>query len=224
MVARMLGTVLLWLLSLSAAYALNVPLFVNYSVMQHLLIQHVFTGPQHSAVLRLNDVGCATVHFTEPQLSGVTDLLKVRAKVAADFGMPSQGGQCVGLKHWSGSAEVQGKPLIQGAERLAIKFAVVNVVLADAGGQSVSSGLIKAALDSQLQPYVDKLSWDLKPQLKQLASRPPLSLLGYSAQQVEQLIARFRLGDIHVRSDGLAAVVQTSLDEQGLLGFLPKRR
>ncbi len=217
----LLGLVALVLtIPVQAAEPLSIPVFIKYTLMQQVMLREVFKGPKQTALYRVNGSDCTTVRFANPQLSGSDGLMHVRANVLVKMAMPTEGTTCSSTKEWSGSAVVQGKPLIIGADSLAVQFKVVNAEVFDDQGKPLNNGLISAALEGQLHPLLDRFKMDLRPNLKHLTSAIPFALLGYSTQQVEQLMQGVRLGNIQVRDDGLKIAVQMAIEKQALLKFL----
>ncbi|MEQ1635964.1 MAG: hypothetical protein ABL903_04680 [Methylococcales bacterium] len=205
-----------------ATEPMTVPVFVKYGLMQQVMLREMFKGPGHTAIYRIDGSGCNTVNFANPQLSGIDGLMQVRANVLVKLGISAGEKKCTNLKHWSGRTVVQGKPLISGADALAVHFKVSNAEVFDANGKQLNNRLVKAALEGQLHPLLDRFKMDLKPNLQQLKSVLPFMLPGYSAAQIDQLIASVHLGNIQVQNNGLNIAVQMAVDKQSMLNFLPK--
>ena len=112
---RILHTILLSVLILKpvavSAEKVAIPVFLNYPQLQLLMKRSMFTGPDYSARYLLDDDGCNTISFSEPNLSAEGEGLRLNTNTLAIIGANTTDG-CMTITRWTGRTVVIGKPLL----------------------------------------------------------------------------------------------------------------
>ena len=113
---RILHAILLTVLILKpvtvSAEKVAIPVFLNYPQLQLLMNRAMLTDPDNSARYLLDDEGCNTVTFSQPQLSAEGEGLRLSTNTLAIIGANTTDG-CMTITRWTGRTVVIGKPLLE---------------------------------------------------------------------------------------------------------------
>ena len=203
---RILHAILLTLLILQpvtvSAEKLAIPVFLNYPQLQLLIKRAMFTGPDNSARYSLDNEGCSTVSFSQPQLSAEGQGLRLNVKTFAILGAGTSDG-CMTITQWAGRTVLKGKPLLANLQPLSVQFQVQAVELYDQQGRALSDSFLPQAFKAQLYQVLSRFRMDLKPATDQLKALLPYVVPRYSADRLTRMIDSLRIGHVKPRPDGL---------------------
>ena len=203
---RILHAILLTILILQpvtvSAEKLAIPVFLNYPQLQLLIKRAMFTGPDNSARYLLDNEGCNTVSFSQPQLSAEGEGLRLSAKTLALIGASTTDG-CMTITQWAGRTVVKGKPLLVNRQPLSVQFQVQAVELYDQQGRVLSDSLLPQAFTAHFHQILSRFHMDLKPATDQLKALLPHVVPRYSTTRLTRLIDSLRIGHVKVRPNGL---------------------
>jgi hypothetical protein len=184
------------------AETITIPVFLDYQQLQLLMMRDKFKGPNNTAQYLLDDDGCTSITFSEPQLSAEGELLRVDAKILATIGVPTTGA-CKVITRWTGRTAVTGKPALVSGQPLSVEFRVQAARLYDQQGRLLTDSLILRAVKEQLHLLLSRYKLDLKPETDQLKALLPYFLPHYPADRLTEMIDSLRIGHLVVRPDGL---------------------
>jgi hypothetical protein len=89
--------------ALADTQSVSIPLQIEYSYVQHLLVQQVFTGNNGSLRPWDDGKGCNFLSLSEPVVDGVDARLRVTSKGQAQVGAPL-GNMCIPILSWTGTS------------------------------------------------------------------------------------------------------------------------
>jgi len=203
---RVLHAILLTILILKpvtvSAEKLAIPVFLNYPQLQLLMKRAMFTGPDNSARYSLDNDGCNTISFSEPNLSAEGEGLRLSTNTLAIIGADTTDG-CMTITRWTGRTLVIGKPLLVNRRPLSVQFQVQALELYDQQGRLLSDSLLPQAYKAQLHQVLSRFRMDLKPATDQLKALLPYVLPRYSADPLTRMIESLRIDHVKVRPSGL---------------------
>jgi hypothetical protein len=195
------------------AETINIPVLIDYQQLRLLMIHDEFKGPSNTAQYLLDDDGCTSITFSEPQLSAEGELLKVDAKTLITIGIPTIG-TCKAITKWIGNTAVTGKPSLVRDKPLSVRFQVQEARLYDQTGKLLKGGLVLQAVKEQLHLLLSSYKLDLKPETDPLKALLPYFLPHYQAGRLRRMIDSLRVGPLDLRSNGLG--VQLLIDFEPL--------
>ena len=82
------------------AEPITIPVFFDYQQLKILMMQDEFKGPNGTAQYLLDDTGCTSITFSDPQLSAEGELMRADAKILATVGIPTTGA-CMATTRWT---------------------------------------------------------------------------------------------------------------------------
>src|SRR5690606_38127628 len=136
--------ILLMLAALASAQVghgqpLTVPIELDYRIVQHALGSQLFSGPEQTALLYTDTLGCNSMVLSNPQLAGTDDgKLRLQTNLAARGGT-QVGDSCLQLFAWIGVVETLEEAYIS-ADGNALAFRVVaSSIRGQDGGRGVRS-------------------------------------------------------------------------------------
>ena len=213
---RILHAILLTVLILKpvtvSAETVVIPVFLNYPQLQLLMKRAMFTGPDNSARYLLDNDGCNTVSFSQPQLSAEGEGLRLNAKTLAIIGANTTDG-CMTITQWAGRTVVKGKALLVNRQPLSVQFQVQAVELYDQQGGQLSDSLLPQAFKTQLHQILSRFHMDLKPATDHLKALLPYVVPRYSADRLTRMIDSLRIGHVKVRPKGLDVHLTLDVEE-----------
>ena len=173
----------------------------------------MFTGPDNSVRYLLDDDGCNTVSFSQPNLSAAGEGLRLSTHTSANIGANTTDG-CMTFNRWAGRTVITGKPLLINRQPLAVQFQVQAVALYDQQGRQLSDSLLPEAFKGQLHQVLSQFHMDLNPATDQLKVLLPDVVSRYSADRLNRMLDSLRIGHVKVRPKGLD--VKLILDVEAL--------
>ena len=184
------------------AETVTIPLFLTYPQLQLLMKKAMFTGPDNSVRYLLDDDGCNTVSFSQPNLSAAGEGLRLSTHTSANIGANTTGG-CMTITRWAGRTVITGKPLLVNRQPLSVQFQVQAVELHDQQGRQLSDSLLPQAFKAQLHQVLSQFHMDLNPATDQLKALLPDVVPRYSADRLTRMLDSLRIGHVKVRPNGL---------------------
>jgi len=185
-----------------SAETVAIPVFLNYPQLQLLIKRAMSTDPDNSARYLLDNDGCNTVSFSQPQLSAEGEGLRLSTNTLAIIGANTTDG-CMTLSRWAGRTVVIGKPLLVNRQPLSVQFQVQSVELYDQQGGQLSDSLLPQAFKTQLHQILSRFHMDLKPATGQLKALLPYVVPHYSADRLTRMIDSLRIDHVKIRPNGL---------------------
>lgn len=147
----------------AAAATLEVPLGLDYAILQQALAEQVFTGEGRTAEVFADGIRCNRLELSEPQVEGSDDeRLRLRVTMRAQTGTPL-GGKCRFAKTWNGLVETR-QTVRADPETSALTFRVVDSALLDAeSGEPILPGFMENWIEQYVHPRLAAVTVDLAP-------------------------------------------------------------
>lgn len=165
-------------LALHAA-TVEVPVSLDYRIVEEALAQQVFTGPEHTAEVFSDASGCNALILSNPRVSGGEgERLVLVTDMRASVGTPMLG-KCRFAKTWDGVVEtVQTAEVSSG--RSAVAFRVVESKLLRAEeGASVLPDFMQGWINDYVHPRLSAVTVDLAPAVNGIDELLGMTLSGH---------------------------------------------
>jgi len=185
--------------------AVEVPLNMDYPLLQTLVVAQLFTGPDKKYQLLDDPSGCNSIELSNPQLSPQADALQILAEVDAELGVELFGG-CRTVFAWEGEAGFLGIPVLS-AEGDSVSFDPQDTWLTLANGSRLAASTLPAGVHQRLKSYYAGYRLDLSPQLQALDSLLHEVLPSHQTQQLRALVNSLRISQLLVAQAALEITV-----------------
>jgi septal ring-binding cell division protein DamX len=189
----------------------EVPVELDYPLLQQLLIKQLFTGPGQSRDILDDTSGCSQVVLTNPQVNPHGETLEIVAEVRAHLGV-SVMGNCNSLLDWQGGVGFLGLPVIQ-PQATSVRLEPSESWLLAADGSRVTSGEVWDLARDQLQAILGGFTIDLASYTETLGAILPEVLPGRPAEQLQAIIDSVTLNSIEVAPENLKVSLNFEIDE-----------
>lgn len=211
-------TWLLWAGQPVAAREVSMPLRFDHALVEQLLLEQLFTGPESSLVALRDGSGCNYLVLTDPKLSGVDGLLRVRSAARARVAT-AIGTQCLVLLDWTGFVETDQRAELD-SQRPRVRFSTVASRLLDQDGQPTTlAGAVWGWVSDHVHPRIDRLNVDLEAPLGEIRSLLPLVLARDDAGRTQRIVDSLTLTAVEVQADAVA--LGARLDVPAIPGAAP---
>jgi len=208
------GCLLLAMLLTAAARAetvvARVPVYLDYPLLNHLLVSQLFSSTDRSRELLNDPSGCSRVLVLDPQMGPNEDNLEIRARVDANLGLAVLGA-CRSLVQWNGGVRFVARPVLQPDGR-SVRLEPRETWLLDAGGNKILSGPIWEAAHNSLQQLLSGFLLDLTPYFDSLAAFLPEVLPQSGRVQLQAMVDSLAIGSMAVQPESLDLSLQFAVD------------
>lgn len=192
--AALAGALLFLFAALPAsARQVVVPLQLDYAFMRKVLVEQVFTGPDHTARMWDDGVGCNLLVLSDPQIDSQHERLRIRSVGQAHVGIPIFS-FCIPLFSWNGTVEVLEEAVVTAGQPV-VGFRVVDSNLYGAAGEKRVSGTLWDWVKRYVHPRLDAVTVDLGQPLGELRAFLAAVLPHESDAQAAHLLASLTLVD-----------------------------
>ncbi|MGR8929927.1 MAG: hypothetical protein ACU836_04740 [Gammaproteobacteria bacterium] len=144
---------------LGFAREINVPVPLDYRLIQNVLVNQLFTGAGNTAQLWQDGKRCSFLDLADPQISGQAGQVKIDSQVHAQFGA-KMGGNCMALIKWSGVLETLQKPTLDQTGNV-LSFPVTHINAFARNGQPLNIAQLQDLLHKVVTPRLADLKIDL---------------------------------------------------------------
>jgi len=211
--------ILLCIGSLSSRYCsaetIELPITLDYPLLQALLVQSSYTDPGETAQLINEGDGCINLILSKPEFSGVESVVNFSTQIFLHAGTPL-GDNCFMPFQWEGSIEFAQIPHLD-AETWELTFETVNTTVYSSEKRPLTSlNVIWDRIMPVINSYMQDFSVKLAPPLTDLRNFL-LPLFEKDTQaDAEKLLRTIRPGGLSVNQRGLIATVRA--DVSGVSG------
>jgi len=189
----------------------SVPVSLDYSLLQQLLVSQLFQSPDHSRDLLDDSSGCNQIKLIDPKVGPQQDKLEIVARAKAKLGL-SVFGECQNFFNWEGDVGFLGLPVIQAGGK-SIKLEPQASWLADPEGGKISSGPLWEAGIAGLEELFGGFVLDLTPYTDSLGTFLPDVLPHRNARQLQAMANGMTLKEIKVSPSGLSVAINFIVDD-----------
>jgi hypothetical protein len=219
---RLLG--LAWLLLAAgsvAAREVSMPLRFHNALVEKVLVEQIFTGPDRSLVALEDGSGCNYLILSDPHVSGVEGLLRVRSTARARVAT-AIGSQCLVLLEWSGFVETDQQAELDG-ERPRVMFRTVGSRLLDDDEAPANfTGALWGWLSDHVHPRLDTLTVDLEAPLAEIRSLLPLMLASGDAARTQRMVDSLALTGVAVQPDAVTLSARVQMPTVAATAAVPE--
>lgn len=138
---------------------INVPVPLDYRLIQNTLVNQLFTGEGQTARLWQDGKQCSFLDLSDPHIGGEDGQVKIGNHVRAQFGA-KMGGKCMTLIKWSGILETLQKPTLDKSGNV-LSFPVTRTSAFDSNGQPLNIEQLQELLQKVVAPKLADLKIDL---------------------------------------------------------------
>ena len=161
---------------------INVPVPLDYRLIQNVLANQLFTGQGQSARVWKDGKECSFLDLSNPQIGGENSQVKIGSDVHAQFGA-KMGGKCMTLIKWNGILETLQKPTLDKTGTV-LSFPVTRINAYDRSGMPLNIEQLHELLQQVVAPRLANLKIDLNESRDDIVK----TLLPYvPAEDTEQL-------------------------------------
>lgn len=180
----------------AAASAVNVPILLDYRVIDKALKEQLFTGPDGSAKLLDDGFNCNSLTLSEPSVgSAEGGLIRLQTRVSARIGTPV-GGNCLFPVTWQGQVQTLQEVFVA-PTGLGVGFRVVDSSIINDPGADPAPTAVWELLKSYIHPRLSAVNINLEPTIATIQQL----LAGAGKGSQEQLAFLSTLGLSHVSSE-----------------------
>jgi hypothetical protein len=205
----------------ASARALRLPLRFDNALVEKVLVEQVFSGPGQSLTAFKDASGCNYLTLTDPVLSGVDGLLRVRSAARGRVAT-AIGSQCLVLLDWAGFVETDQQAEVDGGHPRVVFRTVASRLLDNDGSPATFAGVIWGWVSDYVHPRLDTLSVDLQTPLAEIQSLLPLMLTAGDAARTQGIIDSLTLTDVSVEADALTLGTRIDVPELAQSAALPE--
>jgi hypothetical protein len=204
----------------AAARELPFPLRFDNALLEKVLLEELFTGPDQSLTALQDDSGCNYLTLSDPVLAGAGGLLRIRSAARARVGT-AIGSQCLVLVNWTGFVETDQRAELDSGRR-AVRFRTVDSRLLDEDGQPAPfTGTIWGWVSAHVHPRIDTLKVDLDTPLAEIQRLLPLMLAPADSARTQGIIDSLALTAVSVQTDSITLGVRLDLPQAAPAASVP---
>jgi hypothetical protein len=197
---------------LAVAREAALPLRFDNALVEKVLVDQLFTGPGQSLVAMKDGSGCNYLILSDPRLSGVDGLLRIRSaargRVATAIGT-----RCLVLLDWTGFVETDQRAELDGQYPRVLFRTVDSRLLDDDGEPSMIAGAIWSWVSDHVHPRLDTLTVDLQAPLAEIQALLPLMLTRGDAERTQHIIDSLSLTGVSVEQDALTLAARVDIPD-----------
>jgi hypothetical protein len=197
---------------LAVSATLEIPLALDYRLLQQTLSEQVFTDAGESAEFFADRIKCNHLSLRGPRIDAAGDgLLRLRTTMQAQTGTPL-GGRCWLARPWDGQVEtiqsVQADPL---TSRLTFRVVDSSLVRSE-DGEAMLPRFVERGIQDFVHPRLSAVEVDLSPVVSGLRELLALASTA-SAPPPGKLLAPLELTGVRVEPASLVAILSLEVPE-----------
>lgn len=192
----------------SQAQALNLPLQLDYGLINKLVSNSLYKGSGNTAELWQDGQKCSSLKLANLKIDGKDQQIRLANDVYVQFGT-KLGGQCIPLLNWQGVLETLQQPVLS-ADHTVLSLPVTQAIAYDQQGHQVNINKLQELLKSVVEPKLAGLSIDLNRVHKDMERNVNTWLPKQEAAEVSQILDTLTFTSATANDQGIA--VQLGLD------------
>jgi hypothetical protein len=195
---------------------LEVPVALDYRVVEQALAAQVFSGPGGTVEAYADQLRCNSLVLSGPRVEGTADgRVRLLTTLYAQAGTPLAG-RCWFAKSWRGLIEtLQTAQVLPGSSVVAFRVEESNLLRAD-DRQEVLPGFLKNWIADHLHPRLSAVTIDLQPAvsgLQEVLASVALEVSPPAAGKQADLFASLQLAAVRPAAAALVAVLSLEVPE-----------
>jgi hypothetical protein len=188
---------LAWSASPARAEEVRLPITLDYPFIRAVFIRNAFTAPGEKAVVANQDQGCTLIELWDLQVAPDGGRIKLRTRIKVKAGL-TVFGKCLDPVNWEGWLDAWQEV---GVDAKAMRFTVrtVDSKLYRPDGQPATvANIVLKLVKTNVHAYLDQLTINLQPPVKDLGVQLPLFFREDQRQRVEGWLASLRPLEVQV--------------------------
>lgn len=194
------------------AQSVTLPLTLDYALLRDLIVQEIFTQPDHSILLTDNGDDCSHVRISNPRFSAKGDLLRLEVDLALQAGS-RVAGKCFPPLRWEGRLALDQRPQIN-SQTLSMRFIPVRSHLLGKDGETVViADMLWSFARPRIHTELSRFSIDLGPPLSEVQGFLEPFLHPSWLNNSRRLLETMQPGKIKVTTESLSVGLSVVLPE-----------
>ncbi len=196
-----LFSLLLLLTSNCPAEQLSIPLQIDYSLIQKILLSQLYTHKNNTAELWNDSQGCSYLRLSNPNIHGKNSQIQLLNDVQARLGA-SLNGQCLTLLEWVGILETLQQATLD-PEHSVLSFPVTSASAYDKNGHQLTIDKLQDLIKRFAEPKLAGVKIDLNESLSNIEQTLAHFLPKNNAADVAGTLKSLRFSSVNVKDDGI---------------------
>lgn len=185
----------------STADQLSVPLQIDYSLIEKVLVSQLYTGKGNTAELWNDRQGCSYLRLSNPDMNGKNGQIQLLNDVQARFGT-GLGGQCLTVLEWSGILETFQQPTLDAGHSV-LSFPITSATAYDREGRHLTIDKLQDLLKRFAEPKLAAVKIDLNESRGNIEQTLAHFLPKDNADEVKEILKSLRFSNINAGDDGI---------------------
>ncbi len=191
---------------------IKVPLQFDYSLIRHILLTQVFTGPDNTARVWDDGKDCNSLVLWDPDIASDVGRIRIvntaKAKVGAVVA-----GHCTEVLQWQGRIELFERPVVAPSHS-AVQFEIVDSKLYDEeGNRSVVAGTVWDWTKTYVHRRLEAVKLDLDAPLREVRTMVPLMFPPEGSEAIKSSLDSMEITDVRADDQGLAITLKFNVPE-----------
>ncbi len=194
-----------------ASRTIHIPVALDYPFVRSEFIRQAFNLPGERALpLNLNE-GCSRIELWDPEVGPEKSFLKLGSAIKIQAGLPLQN-VCIPLAGWEGNINLlQQFVFDQKTNRLGLQVMDFKT-LGPGGKQTGIDKNLVGLIQSYLNPYLGKVSFDMSGAVKGLQNLLPLFAKDQDRQRFGSWLGTLRIGGVQMKEGSIILDMQMDVD------------
>ena len=186
-----------------AAETVSLPVTLEYPFIRSVLVNQLYNAPgQRAIVIDEAQEDCVHIELWDPEVSRERSMIKIGSNIKIRAGVPILG-NCVGSFEWVGYIEVLQR-LVLGEKSWQTRFETIDSRVYNARRKPEAiAGRFWDLIKTHVHPYLDQMSIELAPPLKEMRTILPLVFPPAQRRSVTLWLDTLKLGPVQVEESGV---------------------
>lgn len=187
----------------SAAETVVLPVTLEYPFIRSVLVNQLYNAPgERAIVIDEAKEDCVQIELWDPAVSRERSMIKLGSRIKIRAGVPILG-SCVGSFEWEGYVEVLQR-LVLDEKSWQTSFETIDSRVYNVRRRPETiAARFWDLIKTRVHPYLDQMSIELAPPLKEMRAILPLVFPPEQRQSVNLWLDTFKLGPVQVEESGV---------------------
>lgn len=185
----------------SSANQLSIPLQIDYSLIEKVLVAQLYTAKDNTAELWNDRQGCSYLRLSNPDISGKNGQIKLLNELQARFGT-GLGGQCLTVLEWSGVLETMQQPTLDSGHTV-LSFPITEASAYDKEGRHLTVNKLQDLIKRFAEPKLAAVKIDLNESRGNIEQTLEHFLPKDNAAEVKEILKSLKFDNINAGDDGI---------------------
>ncbi|OQX07748.1 MAG: hypothetical protein BWK76_24475, partial [Desulfobulbaceae bacterium A2] len=201
-----------WYVTAAAAQTVNLPVTIEYPLLQSLLINKAFRDKNESVTLINEGGGCIYLALAHPRVREDKGYVSLEVEVVVHAGTPLVD-RCLMPAEWRGFLVLHQRPQIN-SRTWQLSFKSYHSALLDRNRRQVQiADALWQLIESKVFQYLDAITIDLAPPVNNLKAFLFPLFPAEAQQQTRAMLDTLRTGEVVIRSEAVTLQVLADVRE-----------